>query len=65
MTEVTKRALFKTAITIGIIAILFAIATVWPLIFGYMAIAFIASVFIGIIYMFFYAIEDTKTWRRR
>jgi capsular polysaccharide biosynthesis protein len=65
MTEVTKRALFKTAITIGIIAILFAIATVWPSIIGYIVIAFIASVFIGIIYMFFYAIEDTKTWRRR
>jgi len=64
MTEVTKRALFKTALTVGIIAILFAIATVWPSIVGYMAIAFIASVFIGIIYMFFYAIEDTRTWRR-
>jgi hypothetical protein len=65
MTEVTKRALFKTALTVGIIVILFAISTVWPSIFGYAAIAFIASVFIGIIYMFFYTIEDTKTWRRR
>lgn len=64
MTEVAKRALFKTALTVGIIAILYVIATVWPSIFGYMAIAFIASVFIGIIYMFFYMIEDTRTWRR-
>lgn len=65
MTEVTKRALFKTALTVGIIAIIFAISTVWPSILGYVAIAFIASVCIGVIYMFFYMIEDTRTWRRR
>lgn len=64
MTEVTKRALFKTALTVGIIAILYVIGTLWPSIIGYVVVAFIASVFIGIIYMFFYAIEDTKTWRR-
>jgi hypothetical protein len=65
MTEVTKRALFKTALTVCIIAILYVIGTLWPSIIGYVVVAFIASVFIGIIYMFFYAIEDTKTWRRR
>jgi hypothetical protein len=64
MTEVTKRALFKTVLTVGIIAILYVIGTLWPSIIGYVVVAFIASVFIGIIYMFFYAIEDTKTWRR-
>jgi hypothetical protein len=64
MTEVTKRALFKTALTVGIIVILYVIGTLWPSIIGYVVVAFIASVFIGIIYMFFYAIEDTKTWRR-
>jgi hypothetical protein len=64
MTEVTKRAMFKTALTVGIIVILYVIGTLWPSIIGYVVVAFIASVFIGIIYMFFYAIEDTKTWRR-
>ena len=57
MTEVTKRALFKTALTVGIIAILFAIATVWPSIITYVVVVFIASFFIGI--------EDARTWRRR
>jgi capsular polysaccharide biosynthesis protein len=51
-------------LTVGIIAILYVIGTLWPSIIGYVVVAFIASVFIGIIYMFFYAIEDTKTWRR-
>jgi capsular polysaccharide biosynthesis protein len=63
MTEVTKRAMFKTTITIVIIAIIFAISTVWPSILGYVAITFIASVFIGVIYMFFHTIEDVKTWK--
>jgi hypothetical protein len=65
MTEVTKRALFKTALTVGIIAILYVIGALWPPIVGYMAIALVASVCIGVIYMFFYMIEDTRTWRRR
>ena len=65
MTEVTKRAMFKTALTVGIIVILYVIGTLWPSIVGYMAIALVVSVCVGVIYMFFHMIEDTRTWRRR
>jgi len=64
MTEVTKRALFKTALTVGIITILYVIGTVWPSIVGYMGIALVAGVCIGVIYMFFHMIEENRTWRR-
>lgn len=64
MTPTSKKAMFKTALTIGIIAIILAIATVWPPIFGYVALLFFVSVFVGVIYMLFYMYEDTKTWKK-
>jgi hypothetical protein len=60
-----QRAAFNTALIVGMIAIIFALATVWPQILGYAAATALISVFIGCIYMFFYMIEDAKSWKKR
>lgn len=58
---IKQRAAVKTAMTIGIIAIILALATVWPPILGYAVAAAVISMFIGVIYMFFYMIEDVRS----
>ena len=58
---INQRAAVKTAMTIGIIAIILALATVWPPILGYAVAAAVISMFIGVIYMFFYMIEDVRS----
>ena len=65
MTEVSKRAMFKTAMTVGIIAILFVIGSIWPTVIGYMALLCLLGFVIGFIYMMFYMYEDHKTWNKR
>ena len=65
MTEVTKIAMFKTAVTVGIIAILTVIGSIWPAVVGYMMLLGIIGLFIGLIYMFFHMYEDTKTWNKK
>lgn len=62
---IKQRAMVKTAMAVGVVAIIFALATVWPPILGYAVAAAVISMFIGVIYMFFYMIEDTKEWKKR
>ena len=63
--SIKHRAMVKTAMVVGVIAIIFALATVWPPILGYAVAAAVISMIIGFIYMFFYMIEDTKQWNKR
>lgn len=65
MTEANKRAMFKTAWTVGIIAIVLATATVWPQILGYVAMLFFIGMFVGAIFAAFSMYEDTKEWGKR
>lgn len=55
-----QRAAVNTALALGIIAIIFAIGTAWPPIFGYAVVAVIISVLIGCIYAIFYFIEEGR-----
>ena len=57
---IKQRAAVNTALAVGVIAIIIAIATVWPPILGYAGLTVFASMFIGIIYMFFYMIEEGR-----
>lgn len=57
---IKQRAAVNTALAIGVIAIIFAIATVWPPILGYAVLTLFASIFIGFIYGIFYLIEEGK-----
>ena len=57
---IKQRAVVHTALTIGVIAIIFAIATVWPPILGYVTLAVFVSVIIGFIYGIFYLIEEGR-----
>lgn len=57
---IKQRAAVHTALTIGVIAIIFAIATVWPPILGYVTLAVFVSVIIGFIYGIFYLIEEGR-----
>lgn len=65
MTNASKRALFKTALVIGIIAIILAIGTVWPPIIGYAVLAFVITVICGVIFMGFKIFEDEKESRSK
>lgn len=58
---IKQRAMVKTAMVVGVIAIIFALATVWPPILGYAVAAAVISMFIGVIYMFLYMIEDVRS----
>lgn len=57
---IKQRAAVNTALALGVIAIIIAIATVWPPILGYAALTVFASVMIVFIYMFFYFIEEGR-----
>lgn len=58
---IKQRAAVKTAMAVGVIAMIFALATVWPPILGYAVAAAVISMFIGVIYMFFYMLEDVRS----
>jgi hypothetical protein len=60
-----QRAAVNTALALGIISIIFAIATVWPPILGYAFAAVLISILIGFIYVVFYFIEEGRRnkWR--
>lgn len=60
---IKQRAAVKTAMVVGVIAIIFAIATVWPPILGYAGLTVFASMFVGFIYGIFYLIEEGKRSR--
>lgn len=60
MTDANKRAMFKTALTVGVIAIVLAIASVWPPILGWVAMLFFVGMFIGAIFAVFSMYEDHK-----
>lgn len=60
-----QRALVKTAMVVGIIAIVLAIATVWPPVLGYALLLFVTGFFLFMIYAIFRMIEDQKEWRKR
>lgn len=61
-----QRAMVKTAMTVGIIAIIIAVATVWPPILGYAALIGIASFFLFLIYGMFRMYENDKDfWNKR
>lgn len=59
------RALTKTACVVGIIAIIIAIASVWPPILGYTALLLMTTLFLGMIYASFRMYEDQKEWDKR
>lgn len=60
-----NRALKKTIITVAIIAVVIAIANVWPPILGYIAIGIFVSMFVGAIYAAFSMYEDSKERNKR
>ena len=60
-----NRALKKTVITMAIIAVILAIAHVWPPILAYVLLGIFVSMFVGAIYAMFSMYEDTKEWRKR
>lgn len=60
-----NRALKKTAITIGIIVVILAIAHAWPPILGYILVGIFVSMLVGAIYAVFSMYEDTKEWKKR
>ena len=65
MMTARQRAIVKTAMVLGLIAIIVALGTVWPLFIGY----FMMAVFIGLltflIYIMFRMIDETKEWDKR
>ncbi len=60
MMTIGQRAAVNTALTIGVIAIIFALATVWPPILGYAVAAAFIAMFIGFIYAISYLIEEGR-----
>lgn len=60
-----NRALKKTIITVTIIAVVIAIANIWPPILGYIAMGIFVSMFVGAIYAAFSMYEDSKKWNKR
>lgn len=60
-----QRAIVKTAMVLGLIAIIVALGTVWPLFIGY----FMMAVFIGtmgyLIYIAILGYEEHKEFRKR
>lgn len=65
MMTARQRAIVKTAMVLGLIAIIVALGIVWPLFIGY----FMMAVFIGLltflIYITFRMIDETKEWDKR
>ena len=57
---IKQRAMVKTAMTIGIIAIILTISSVWPPLLGYTLAALISAGVIWFIYMVFYMIENDR-----
>jgi len=57
---IKQRAAVNTALALGVIAIIFSIASVWPPILGYVMLTLVASFFIGFIYGIFYHIEEGR-----
>ena len=60
-----QNALIKTIIVVVTVAIIFAIANVWPPILGYAAAIFFVGMFIAIIYGAFRMYEDSKNINKR
>lgn len=65
MMNAHQKALIKTALTVGIVAIILAAATVWPSVVGYAAVIISVGFFLTLLYGMFYMYEDTKDWRKK
>jgi len=60
-----QRALVKTAMVVGIIAIVFAISVAWPPFIVYFVFASTIGFFLFVIYMLFAMYEESKEWNKR
>lgn len=60
MMTIGQRAAVNTVLIVGMIAIIFAIATIWPPIFAYVMPAAHIAMFIGFIYGLSYLIEEGR-----
>lgn len=59
-----QRSLVKTALVLGIIAIILAIGTVWPSILGYLVLIGFTAFIVTAIYGMFRMVEDQKEWEK-
>ena len=65
MMTARQNALVKTAMTLGIIAIILALGTVWPVFIGYFLLAIFFGTMVFLIYLGFLVHEQTNERRRR
>ena len=65
MTEINKRALKKTAITVAIIALMIGLCFIWPPLAGYFILGYCILVIVFMIYASFGMWEETKEWNKR
>lgn len=57
---IKQRAAVNTALFFGVVAIIIAIATVWPPIIGYATLAVFFAMIIAFIYGIFYMVEEGR-----
>ena len=60
-----QNAVVKTAMVFGLIAIIFALGTVWPVFIGYFMVAVFFATMIYIVYIMFLGYEEYKELRKR
>lgn len=65
MMTARQNALVKTAMVLGLIAIILALGTVWPAFVGYFMITVFFGTMIFLVYMMFLGYEEHKELRRR